>query len=428
MAIQSFSEVELFTELESNVRSYCRSFPAVFSKAQGHTLWDTHGKEYIDFFSGAGALNYGHNHPRLKQALLRYIENDGITHSLDMYTEAKARFLERFADTILSPRKMRYRLMFPGPTGTNSVESALKLARKITRRESVISFTNAFHGMTLGSLAISGNQFKRDGAGVPLPFTVHMPYDGYFGSGIDTIEYLQRFLHDLGSGVSLPAAVIVETIQGEGGVNVARAQWLREVEKICREYDILFIIDDVQVGCGRTGPFFSFEGAGITPDIVCLSKSISGYGLPMALTLIRPDLDEWEPGEHNGTFRGNNLAFVTATESLAAFWQDTTLSDETRRKGQYVEKVLHQLSTQYAHILPDVRGRGLIWGLAAEPRDDVAARISAEAFSRGLVIETSGSESNVLKILPPLTITDQALEMGLGILADAVRAVIQSGA
>ncbi len=428
MAIQSFSEVELFTELESNVRSYCRSFPAVFSKAKGHSLWDTHGKEYLDFFSGAGALNYGHNHPRLKQALLKYIEEDNIAHSLDMYTEAKAQFLDQFSEIILTPRHMPYRVMFPGPTGTNSVESALKLARKITRRESIISFTNAFHGMTLGSLALGGNQFKRDGAGVPLPFTVHMPYDGYFGPGMDTIEYLERFLHDLGSGVSLPAAVIVETIQGEGGINVAHAQWLRSVEKICREYDILFMVDDVQVGCGRTGPFFSFEEAQISPDIVCLSKSISGYGLPMALTLIKPELDQWEPGEHNGTFRGNNLAFVTATQALRTFWQDDTLSHETRRKGGYVKQFLDHLSTQYAHALPEVRGRGLIWGLVAESRDDLASRISSEAFRQGLIIETSGSESNVLKILPPLTITDEALEMGLNILQDAARRVIESRA
>ncbi len=428
MAIQSFSEVELFTELESNVRSYCRSFPAVFSKAKGHSLWDTHGKEYLDFFSGAGALNYGHNHPRLKQALLKYIEEDNIAHSLDMYTEAKAQFLDQFSEIILTPRHMPYRVMFPGPTGTNSVESALKLARKITRRESIISFTNAFHGMTLGSLALGGNQFKRDGAGVPLPFTVHMPYDGYFGPGMDTIEYLERFLHDLGSGVSLPAAVIVETIQGEGGINVAHAQWLRSVEKICREYDILFMVDDVQVGCGRTGPFFSFEEAQISPDIVCLSKSISGYGLPMALTLIKPELDQWEPGEHNGTFRGNNLAFVTATQALRTFWQDDTLSHETRRKGGHVKQFLDPLSTQYAHALPEVRGRGLIWGLVAESRDDLASRISSEAFRQGLIIETSGSESNVLKILPPLTITDEALEMGLNILQDAARRVIESRA
>ncbi len=427
MAIQSFSEVELFTERESNVRSYCRSFPAVFSKANGHSLWDTHGKEYIDFFSGAGALNYGHNHPRLKQALLKYIEEDGITHSLDMYTEAKARFLERFSDIILDPRNMHYRIMFPGPTGTNSVESALKLARKITRRESVISFTNAFHGMTLGSLALSGNQFKRNGAGVPLPFTVHMPYDGYFGPGIDTIEYLERFLQDLGSGVSLPAAVIVETIQGEGGVNVASARWLRRVEQICRAYDILFIADDVQVGCGRTGPFFSFEEYQINPDIICLSKSISGYGLPMALTLIKPELDQWEPGEHNGTFRGNNPAFVTAAQALSTFWEDKVLSQQTHRKGEYVRQVLHHLSTQYAQALPEVRGKGLIWGLAAESRDDLASRISMEAFKQGLIIETSGSESNVLKILPPLTITDQALEKGMDILLETARQVIESG-
>ncbi len=428
MPVQSpLKQRDIFESWESSVRSYCRSFPAVFAKAQGCRLWDIQGNEYIDFFSGAGALNYGHNHPRLKQALIDYIERDGITHSLDMYTEAKAQFLEQFSQVILTPRHLPYRVMFPGPTGTNAVESALKLARKVTQRESVISFTNAFHGMTLGSLAITGNQFKRHGAGVPLPFSVHMPYDGYFGDAMDTTEYLNRFLDDLGSGVSMPAAVIVETVQGEGGVNVARSTWLKHVAQLCRERGIVFIIDDVQVGCGRTGPFFSFEDSGIFPDMVCLSKSISGYGLPMALTLIKSELDQWEPGEHNGTFRGNNLAFVTATESLN-FWHDESLTKAILQKGRMVEQALREISTRYPQLSPVVRGRGLIWGLSVDTPSDAATRISRAAFERGLIVETSGAESNVVKLLPPLTIPDEALSQGLTLLSDAVRQVAASEA
>ncbi|HAP93692.1 MAG TPA: diaminobutyrate--2-oxoglutarate transaminase, partial [Desulfotomaculum sp.] len=317
------SPMKVFDELESQVRSYCRSFPTVFTKAKGYKLWDTRGREFIDFFAGAGALNYGHNNPGMKEKMLEYIAGDGIMHGLDMATGAKEKFLKRFHEVILKPRKLNYKVMFPGPTGTNAVESALKLAHKVTGRESVISFTNAFHGMTLGSLSVTGNAFKRQGAGLSLSHTVFMPFDNYLGEGVDTANYIERFLENNGSGVSLPAAIILETVQGEGGINVASFDWLKKVEKICRTRGILLIVDDIQAGCGRTGPFFSFEPAGIKPDIVCLSKSISGCGLPLALTLIDPEFDIWAPGEHNGTFRGNNLAFVTATEALT-YWEDDT--------------------------------------------------------------------------------------------------------
>lgn len=413
------THIELFEELESNVRSYCRSFPTVFTKAKGHMLWDRQGRSYIDFFAGAGALNYGHNNPRLKERLLQYIASDGITHSLDMHTVAKAEFLQRFSDVILSPRKLSYKVMFPGPTGTNAVESALKLARKVTGRETVISFTNGFHGMTLGSLAASSNQFKRKGAGVPLSHTVHMPYDGYLGESVNTAEYLERFLTDNGSGISLPAAVIVETVQGEGGIHAARDTWLKAVETICRQHGVLLIVDDVQVGCGRTGPFFSFEPSGIYPDMVCLSKSISGYGTPMALTLIRPELDRFEPGEHNGTFRGHNLAFVTAHEALS-YWTDDALTESTHEKGRHVRRFLEDIVHHFPEARASVRGRGLMQGLAF-PNAELAGQIAAHAFSQGLIIETSGADSNVVKILPPLTISQEGLDAGLEILFESIK-------
>lgn len=410
--------LELFEEFESNVRTYCRNFPTIFTKAKGHTLWDETGREYIDFFSGAGALNYGHNNASLQQRLVEYIQRDGITHSLDMYTQAKGEFLQRFNTTILQPRDLSYKVMFPGPTGTNAVESALKLARKVTGRPTVISFSNAFHGMTLGSLAVSGNRAKREGAGVPLPYTVHMPYEGYLGQSVDTIAYLKKYIEDSGSGVALPAAIILETVQGEGGVNVASDAWLQQVERLCRQHEILLIVDDVQVGCGRTGPFFSFESAGITPDMICLSKSISGYGLPMALTLIRPEWDQFAPGEHNGTFRGHNLAFVTAHEALN-YWQDDTLTQSTLRKGQFVQQLLTHMAEQFPSLEATVRGRGLLQGMAI-PDPGLAEKIASHAFSQGLIIETSGADSHVVKILPPLTISQQALEKGLSILAQSI--------
>ena len=334
--------MNIFEEVESEVRSYCRSFPAIFARGEGSYLYDQDNVAYLDFFSGAGALNYGHNPPAMKKRLLEYIEANGITHSLDMSSIAKARFLEKFRDTVLLPRNMHYKVQFPGPTGTNAVESSLKLARKVTGREKILFFTQAFHGMTLGSLSISGNMFKREGAGLSLTNTICMPYDGYFGEEADTIEYMDRMLESSGSGVDLPAAAIVETVQAEGGLNAASQQWLERLEALCRKYGMLLIVDDIQAGCGRAGSFFSFENMNLEPDIVCLSKSISGYGLPMALCLIRPDIDIWEPGEHNGTFRGNNLAFITATEAID-HWKTPAFPAEIMRKSQVVEKRLLEL-------------------------------------------------------------------------------------
>ncbi|MGE0821837.1 MAG: diaminobutyrate--2-oxoglutarate transaminase [Candidatus Binatia bacterium] len=416
--------MDIIEQWESEVRSYCRAFPTVFTRAKDSYLYDKEGRQYLDFFSGAGALNYGHNNSFIKRRLLEYLQNDGVTHSLDMATEAKEQLLERFAAVILQPRGLDYKIQFPGPTGTNAVESALKLARKITGRQKILSFTNAFHGMTLGSLSISGNAFKRDGAGIVLTHTVCMPYDNYFGEDVDTIEYIDRLLSDAGSGIDAPAAVIVETIQAEGGINVASFAWLQRIQELCRKYDMLLIVDDIQVGCGRTGPFFSFEPAGITPDMICLSKSISGYGLPLALTLIKRELDQWQPGEHNGTFRGHNLAFVTATAALR-YWETNDLSLDVRRKGEKSQEFLDALATQYPHLAAEVRGRGLIQGIdCIQP--GLAEEVSRAAFRRGLIMETSGADSQVCKLLPSLTISDADLEAGLHIIAESFAEVLSS--
>jgi len=410
-------EMETIERLESQVRGYCRSFPTVFAQARGARLTDVEGRSYVDFFSGAGALNYGHNDPWMKQELIRYLTDDGIVHGLDMATVAKARFLEALEDVVFVPRGLDYRVQFPGPTGTNAVEAALKLARKVTGRDTIISFTNAFHGMTLGSLAITGNAFKRRGAGVPLTLGDTMPFDGYLGDDVDTLDYLDALMSDEGSGVDLPAAVILETTQAEGGINVASDPWLRRLERICREHEILLVVDDIQVGCGRTGPFFSFEAAGIKPDMVTLSKSLSGYGLPLAVVLIRPELDQWEPGEHNGTFRGHNPAFVTGAAALD-YWLDDTFQSETLRKAETVSRHLAKVASKHEEI-GEVRGRGLIQGLAFSA-DGVANRASGAAFERGLIVETAGAGDEVLKLLPPLTTSDEDLEAGLDIIEASV--------
>lgn len=410
--------MKTFELLESQVRTYSRAFPTVFSKAQGCHLIDEHGKKYLDFFSGAGALNYGHNNPRMKQRLIEYLTSDGVTHSLDMATVAKRELLEKLTDVILKPRKLEYKIQFTGPTGTNAVEAALKLARKFTGRHTVIHFVNSFHGMSMGSLGVSGNVSKRAGAGVPLHYGLPMLFDGDLGAGIDTLDYLETFLENPGNGVGIPAAVIVETIQAEGGVKVASDQWLRRLEQIARRHGILIIVDDIQVGCGRTGDFFSFEQAGIQPDLVCLSKSISGYGLPMSLVLIRPEIDIWHPGEHTGTFRGNNLAFITATEALS-YWQDNSFSNAITEKSGYAALLLQQIAQQHgAHV----RGRGLIQAVVFAEAG-LAERISRAAFVRGVIIETCGPRDEALKLLPSLTISHEELEQGISILAESAEAV-----
>jgi diaminobutyrate-2-oxoglutarate transaminase len=408
-----------FHTLESEVRSYCRAWPTVFQRARGSILIDERGQEYIDFFAGAGALAFGHNHPELRRALVDYLQDDGITHSLDMATTAKRAFLQRFDEVILRPRGYRYRMLFPGPTGTNAIEAALKLARRSTGRTGVIAFTHGFHGMTLGALALTGNRSKRLGAGVPLQNVRVAPFDGYLGPDIDTVEHLERLLVDPSSGVELPAAFVLETVQAEGGVNVASAPWLRRLATLARRVGALLVVDDIQAGCGRTGAFFSFEEAGIVPDIVCLSKALSGYGLPMSMVLVRPEDDLLSPGEHNGTFRGHMPAFVTATAALR-FWEDRTLSDKVRADGARVAEVLGELGAGRGGI---ARGRGLMRGLAFEDAT-VAAEVARAAFVRGLVIETAGPRDEVLKVLPPLVIEREVLETGLSILRDSVDAVL----
>ncbi|MET9645026.1 diaminobutyrate--2-oxoglutarate transaminase [Streptomyces syringium] len=412
------SDTTVFDELESAVRTYCRRFPAVFTRASGHRMWDAEGREYIDFLSGAGALNYGHNPPEVRAALIEYLQADGPVHGLDLHTGAKAAFLHRFREVVLAPRGLDHRVQFTGPTGTNAVEAAFKTARRVTGRTDIIAFTGGFHGLSLGALAASATSFKRGAAGVPLGHVTRMPYEGYAGEGVDTIDYLTRLLDDPGSGIDLPAAFVVETVQGEGGLAAASAPWLRRLAEVARERGILLIVDDIQAGCGRTGTFFSFEEAGIVPDLICLSKSISGFGLPMALVLIRPELDQLGPGEHSGTFRGNNLAFVTATACLDR-WADPEFAPQVRRNAAALEDRLTELAATFANLGCTVLGRGLIRGLGfTDPT--LADRVSRAAFTRGLLVETSGARGQVLKIMPPIVADAEDLAPGLALLADAI--------
>lgn len=409
----------IFDDIESEVQSYARSFPRLFTTARGEFLYDEDGIEYLDFLAGAGALNYGHNNPAFKGELLEYIAGDGVTHGLDMHTRAKGKFLETLNEKILKPRGLSYKVQFTGPTGTNAVEAAMKLARNVTGRQNIISFTNGFHGVSLGALSATGNQHHRGAAGIQLGGSSRVPYDGYMGKDVDTTTYLDKVLTDPSSGIDKPAAVLVEPVQGEGGVNVASARWLRNLEKVCKKHDILLIVDDIQAGCGRTGTFFSFEESGIKPDIITLSKSLSGYGLPLAVVLLRPELDEWKPGEHNGTFRGNNLAFLTARIAIDHYWSDDSFSSSVKRKGAYVAKRLNAIADKHGDGNFSVRGRGMFQGLNCVS-GELADKITSRCFENNMIIETSGAEDQVIKIFCPLTISDANLKRGLDILEDAV--------
>lgn len=412
----------VFETYESNVRSYCRSFPTVFVKAKGSVMIDEAGKEYVDFFAGAGALNYGHNPEYMNQAIIAHLQSDGIVHSMDMFTAPKRDFLEYFTKNILEPRGLHYKIQFAGPTGTNAVESAVKLARKVKGRQNIFALMGAFHGMTFGSLALTTDRCSREGAGQPLNNVTHIPAP-YMFPELDTIAYMERLLTDDHSGVEKPAAIIVETIQADGGIHVLPVDWLRRLRDLCDRYDILLIADDIQVGCCRSGNFFSFERAGIVPDMVTLSKSIGGCGMPVAMVLFKPDLDIWEPGQHTGTFRGNQLSLIAGKAGLAYFVENN-LDKEVQRKSKLVEDFLTE------QILPmdkrmSYRGIGLIWGLDFSGFDrDVTKPLIAACFKNGLIVERVGRDNNVLKLMPPLVIEDELLMKGLQILKQSLQEVL----
>lgn len=419
------ANIDVFEKNESGVRSYCRKFPKEFTHARNAILTDTDGNEYIDFFAGAGAINYGHNNPYIKAAVINYLSEDHIIHALDMYTEAKEQFISTLMDTVLRPRRLEYKVMCCGSTGTNAVEAAIKLARKVKRRTNIFAFTGAFHGMTLGSLAMTGDRYSRNGSGVPLNNVTFVPYFDYFDDPSISLDYLEKVLSDDHSGIDKPAAIITETVQAEGGINVAPIEWLQRLRRICDANDVLLIVDDIQVGVGRTGSFFSFERAGIVPDMVVLSKSISGFGLPMSILLMKPEYDCFSPAEHNGTFRGNQLAFVGSKAGME-YYRDNNLDDVVTRKSEIIRKFLEsEILTTDSRLM--VRGIGMIWGIDFSKIDStMALKASHACFDKGLVIELAGREDCVLKILPPLTIEDEKLMEGLLIIRTVVSELLNA--
>lgn len=418
-------DLSVFSSLESEVRSYVRSFPTVFETARGSVITDESGREYIDFFCGAGAVNYGHNHPAIKQDVLEYLASDGIQHALDMATSAKRVFLETLREVILEPRGLDYKVQFTGPTGANVVEAAFKLARMVTGRTGIVAFTHGYHGLSMGALAATANSWFRDAAGAHLGDVVFHPYDGYYGEDIDTVGMLEKLIEDPSSGLDLPAAIIVETVQGEGGVNVASAEWLRALRELCTKHGIMFIADEIQIGVGRSGDFFGFEESGIVPDMVTLSKSISGYGFPMSILLIAPELDIWKPAMHTGTFRGNTVALVSAASALNHFWRDPEFVSGIARRSELVRSRLDAIAARHPEIFT-TRGRGLLQGLVGTHDNELAGRISRKSFELGLIVEVSGAHDEVLKLMPALLGDDATLLRGLDIIDEAVEAVVAS--
>lgn len=412
---------EVFQQYESEVRSYCRAFPTVFKRAKGSFIEGEDGRRYLDFFAGAGALNYGHNPDFIRDKLIDYLRDDGIMHALDMYTVAKGEFIQSLQEKILLPRKLDYKVQFCGPTGTNAVEAALKIVRKVKGRQNIFAFQGGFHGMTLGSLACTGNQYNRKAAGTVLPNVTFMPYPFGAMEKIDTIAYMDAVLSDPSSGIDKPAAVLLETVQAEGGVVVAPVEWLKQLRALCDKHDILMIVDDIQVGCGRTGNFFSFERAGIVPDVITLSKSISGCGLPMSVVLLKPEIDKWSPGEHNGTFRGNQLAFIAGAAALE-LWSSLNIQQQVEKKARLVESTLRNIIEEIDPRL-SLRGLGLIWGVdfTVTGDNDLIERVLAKCFEKGLIIENAGRKGQVMKLLPPLTVSEAELQQGLDIIRASMK-------
>lgn len=420
--------MNVFDQRESAIRAYCRVYPVVFDKADNARQTDEDGREYIDFFAGAGVLNFGHNNERMTKAVIDYIQSGGVTHALDMMTTAKRNFMERFEQTVLKPRDMPHKMQFVGPTGTNAVEAAMKLARRVTARQEIVAFTRGFHGMTLGSLAATANRYFRGAAGVPLNHVSHYPFGCNkpcmgceAGCGLEGIEHLRGLYRDTSSGVTPPAAFLLETVQAEGGVNVASKEWLQAIADLAKEVGALLIIDDIQVGMGRTGSFFSFDDMGIDPDIICLAKGLGGMGTPMAMNLIKPEVDEyWSPGEHTGTFRGQSLSFVAGSEALSYF-EDNKLMAEVHDKADRMNDALTPLEERYEQV--QVRGKGMIVGLDVLTGERAKAIVDG-CFEAGLIIASCGTGGRVVKLIPPLTIPDSDLEEGLRILVEVTEKVM----
>ncbi|WP_103938584.1 aspartate aminotransferase family protein [Thermomonospora echinospora] len=403
---------------ESSARTYPRHLPIALAEGAGSFVRDVDGNVFIDFLAGAGVLSLGHNHPELVEVVARQLGS--LTHGLDFPTPAKDAFAQAQL-SMLAPRlRTRMKVHFCGPTGANAVEAAVKLCKIATGRGDVISFQGAFHGSTHATMALSGLVSQK----APVPNTMAGVHFFPYGTA-DDAALLERALLDSNGGIPLPAAVILELVQGEGGVIVAGTDFVRRVRALTRSLGIPLIVDEVQTGCGRTGTWFAFEQYGIEPDVIVASKALSGIGLPVAVILYDAALDTWAPGAHIGTFRGNQLAFAAGVEAIRIVRRDDLLGNVVRRGEQIADRLAGPAAAPWVR---QVRGRGLMWGIElADPEDGrpatkVASEVQISALRHGLIVERGGRQDAVVRILPPLNVTAEVVDTACAILVEAVSA------
>ncbi|MGH3865257.1 MAG: aspartate aminotransferase family protein [Pseudonocardiaceae bacterium] len=416
---------------ESNARVYPRHLPIAIADAAGSFVRDLDGNVFIDFLNGAGALPLGHSHPELVAAVTEQVGR--FTHGLDFPTPAKDAFTDAQLSMLPPTMRSRVRVHFCGPTGANAVDAALKLCKTATGRGDVISFQGGFHGTTHAAMALSGPVANKEPVRNGVPGVHFFPYSSCGRCPVDLtpetcttncVSYLERSLRDPNGGIPLPAAVVLEMVQGEGGVVPARPDFVRRVRALTRALDIPLVVDEVQTGCGRTGTWFAFEQYDIEPDVIIASKALSGIGAPVAIILYDERLDAWAPGAHTGTFRGNQLAFAAGVETIRIFRRDDVLGN-VRRRGEQLARALDGLRDH--PWVREVRGLGLMWGIElADPADgrpagELAEHIQALALRRGLILELGGRHDCVVRLMPPLNVTEEVLDTACTILLDVLQ-------
>ncbi len=429
-------------ERESNARTYPRHLPLAIRTAHGVTVTDMDGNEYYDCLAGAGTLALGHNHPQVVEAMKHALSADRPVHTLDISTPAKERFVDTLFKSLPDDFADSAKVQFCSPAGTDAVEAALKLVKTATGNRSILGFQGAYHGMTNGALSLMGDTDAKESVPglmadvhhLPFPYDYRCPFDvgGKKGHRLAS-TYVENLLDDPDGGITDPAGMILEPIQGEGGVIPAPAEWLLEMRRITRERDIPLILDEIQTGLGRTGETYAFEYADITPDVITLSKAIGG-GLPLAVIVYDDSLDIWEPGAHAGTFRGNQLA-MAAGEVTIDYVLENDLNDHAAEMGTRLRDRLTDTAECFDTV-GDVRGRGLMLGVEFvdtnadwqgagphAPDGDFATAVQAECFDRGLIIELGGRESATARFLPPLIVSKTQVDDIIMIFAEAVAAV-----
>lgn len=405
--------------ITQQARELIRHTPGRAVKAMGSRLLDAEGRQYLDFHSAAGALNYGFHNMRLRQRLASSLAERRSLSSIDRLTLARQEFRQTLQDEVLAPAGFRYLVQFTGRTGAGGVDAAIRLARRLTGRLDVMAFRHDVSGSDDGAVAAMADICLNRYTASDLPRVLFMPYDGCQGPDVDTVAHFERMLGRIVSDRKLPAAVVVETVMSEGGLNALTWRWLKELEKVCRAYGILLIMDDTSVGCGRTGAYFSFETAGIQPDMVVLSKSLSGFGLPMSI-LLRHVCLPVSIQEASGSTAYDELALLSATHAVREYWAGGRLAQELRRKECLLRDWLENTACSHPEACLGVRGRGLVQGLVFPAGHGLASRVVEVARSRGLVLDTCGAQDEVIRIMPALTIEESQLMRGLEIIDSSV--------